>query len=400
MAMYQKNGAPMGYGQQNGESMYLDRPERSNTMPVGEPMEYQDPKQQQRQAKALMAMTQAPTGDDQRLGNALQALVGRFGGGMGRKTEAIARKFGDQAGAPQGSPTGNQLRAAIGAAGGMLGGMFGGRGDGAGSRKMAYAASLRGGQGDPTQAAPPTEEELSGLRSAVRTRIDPRILHERTSQMARDLGWAAPEPLDPNGAAMQDYLGSNQGPAAMGNLPMGSQPGSGRPSEAVALGEGMNFGRMKGYDRANWENGMNSAKYNAGKILSKYAASPTGLGQAVGSEEFQRYFPGAKVTGSAMDEIDFGDLWDDHSGTRLGVIDVGENFDPNNPDAETAFGWDLKGLAAQAQGRPMMQGLDPGLGSQASSDPMLAALLGGDGGSAEFAQLMQLLLQGNGQPSF
>ncbi len=175
---------------------------------------------------------------------------------------------------------------------------------------------------------------------------------------------------------------------------MDAARGESRASEAnQALSSlpAQDFSRMRGYDASNWNNGMNSAKYNAGHILSRYQASPNGLRQAVSSEEFQKAFPGAKlVEGGAGDKIDFGNFFDEHSGTNVGVIDVGRAFDPNNPDAETDWGWDLEGLA-QGGGNAGMPQMQTSSALSFNDSPIAQALLRGGDNSQLQALLEQLM---------
>lgn len=64
------------------------------------------------------------------------------------------------------------------------------------------------------------------------------------------------------------------------------------------------FGRLRGFDQGNFANpGMQTAKYQAGRIFSRY--DPTGVGQIFTDDEFKKLFPNAKPVGS--DKIDFGD---------------------------------------------------------------------------------------------
>lgn len=109
------------------------------------------------------------------------------------------------------------------------------------------------------------------------------------------------------------------------------------------------FGRMHGYDANNWNNGMDSVKYKAGRVMSKYDPKPSSLPQVLADPEFQAAFPNAKQVGK--DSIDFGGaLSDGDSGSPVGVIDVGEAFDDTNDTGNAWWwGWDT-GNAVQPNG--------------------------------------------------
>ena len=62
-----------------------------------------------------------------------------------------------------------------------------------------------------------------------------------------------------------------------------------------------------------------SFKYQIGRILQYYPNTPAGLQDAL--PEIQALVPGAKITGSKGDRIDFGDYVDPKSG-KIGVVDV------------------------------------------------------------------------------
>lgn len=162
--------------------------------------------------------------------------------------------------------------------------------------------------------------------------------------MARDFGFDPNEPdEDLDAAALLQQLGTKPpslvapGDAPTSNtMPVGA---STVPSPAPAPKPADNFSRMTGYDQGNWGNGMDSLKYNAGRILSRYAANPTGMAQALQDEDFKKLAPNARLTGSNSDVLDFGGQFDKHSGARIGKVDVGRNFDARNPNAEDAWQW-------------------------------------------------------------
>ena len=102
-----------------------------------------------------------------------------------------------------------------------------------------------------------------------------------------------------------------------------------------------NMGNLLGFDQTNYTNAtsatptMNSVKYGFAQIANRYPPTPTGLQQLLQDPEFRNRFPGAKLVGH--DSIDFGDLLSDGAtGTKVGIVDVGQRFDKN---ANTGKGW-------------------------------------------------------------
>ena len=102
-----------------------------------------------------------------------------------------------------------------------------------------------------------------------------------------------------------------------------------------------NMGRLLGFDQTNYTYAtsatptMNSVKYGFAQIANRYPPTPTGLQQLLQDPEFRNRFPGAKLVGH--DSIDFGNLLSDGAtGTRVGIVDVGQLFDKN---ANTGNGW-------------------------------------------------------------
>jgi hypothetical protein len=100
------------------------------------------------------------------------------------------------------------------------------------------------------------------------------------------------------------------------------------------------FSRTTGYDANNWGN-MDSVKYRIGEIAARYKASPNGALQFLQDPDLLAIAPNVRNISSngKNDLFDFGGIVDPHSGARIGRIDMGISFDPNNPDAETKWGW-------------------------------------------------------------
>jgi len=79
-------------------------------------------------------------------------------------------------------------------------------------------------------------------------------------------------------------------------------------------------GQMAGFDEIKLANSNHTTfKYQVGRILQYYPATPDGLRQAL--PEIQQLVPGAKLVGTHGDKIDFGTFSDPKSG-RIGVVDV------------------------------------------------------------------------------
>lgn len=79
-------------------------------------------------------------------------------------------------------------------------------------------------------------------------------------------------------------------------------------------------GALEGFDEAKLSNDSHRTfKYQIGRILQYYPATPEGLRQAL--PEIQQLVPDATITGTHGDRIDFGSYEDPKSG-RIGVVDV------------------------------------------------------------------------------
>ena len=77
---------------------------------------------------------------------------------------------------------------------------------------------------------------------------------------------------------------------------------------------------MEGFDYFKLRDDTHTSfKYQIGRILQFYPNTPDGLQQAL--PEIQNLVPGATITGSKGDRIDFGDYVDPKSG-KIGVVDV------------------------------------------------------------------------------
>ena len=79
-------------------------------------------------------------------------------------------------------------------------------------------------------------------------------------------------------------------------------------------------GTMLGFDYNKLsDESHNTFKYQMGRILQHFPNTPEGLRQAL--PEIQNLVPGARITGTHGDKIDFGNYEDPRAG-RIGVIDV------------------------------------------------------------------------------
>jgi hypothetical protein len=78
-------------------------------------------------------------------------------------------------------------------------------------------------------------------------------------------------------------------------------------------------GTMMGFDSAKLaDTEHKTLKYEVGRILQGYPNTPAGLQSALA--EIQELVPGATLTGTNGDKIDFGDYTE--SGEKIGVVDV------------------------------------------------------------------------------
>lgn len=101
----------------------------------------------------------------------------------------------------------------------------------------------------------------------------------------------------------------------------------GRTNSTFAAGTAANtqpssapVGRMEGFDPAKLANtSHDTMKYQVGRILQKFPNTPQGLRDAL--PEIQAIVPGARITGSGGDKLDFGSFIDAEQ-NRLGVIDI------------------------------------------------------------------------------
>ena len=90
------------------------------------------------------------------------------------------------------------------------------------------------------------------------------------------------------------------------------------PSAATAARE--TVGALAGFDPAKLANADHSTfKYKIGRILQHYPNTPQGLRDAL--PEIQQIVPGATITGTHGDKLDFGTYSDAKAG-RIGVVDV------------------------------------------------------------------------------
>ncbi len=79
-------------------------------------------------------------------------------------------------------------------------------------------------------------------------------------------------------------------------------------------------GRLEGFDAAKLANTSHQTlKYEVGRILQQYPNTPQGLQDALPA--IQALVPGARITGSSGDKLDFGTYVDARQ-ERIGVIDV------------------------------------------------------------------------------
>lgn len=94
-------------------------------------------------------------------------------------------------------------------------------------------------------------------------------------------------------------------------------------------------GFRAGYDYGGDVKARNSVKNTFGRIASRYEAKPSSIDAILNDPDFKAFFPNAKKVG--FDKIDFGGVKSDfESGEPVGVVDVGNSFDPTT---DTGRGW-------------------------------------------------------------
>lgn len=94
-------------------------------------------------------------------------------------------------------------------------------------------------------------------------------------------------------------------------------------------------GFRSGYDYGGDVKARNSVKNTFGRIASRYEAKPSSIDAILNDSDFKAFFPNAKKVG--FDKIDFGGVKSDfESGDPVGIVDVGNSFDPTT---DTGRGW-------------------------------------------------------------
>lgn len=262
--MYQDNGAPTGYGQQNGQSPYLDREarninsalvgdgygERARTQPVGEGQRYEP------ETRRLIERTQPPDQWGRKPGHPHY--------GKDPRTVQL-----DQVG-QAGQDVGNALRRPTGA-----------------SPLADYQQRAEsGGVGD------------SAMPSGPHIMPDGSFMQGNT--------YDAGTPLAPEEANFQYDLGTGAEPVATPTL--------GARSGAEMVTSWGDTSGLRGFNTNEW--GQNSPEYdeasiknNFGKIASRYDPTQPGATRTLMADpEFQALFPNASLVEHPKgDQIDFGD---------------------------------------------------------------------------------------------
>jgi hypothetical protein len=111
-------------------------------------------------------------------------------------------------------------------------------------------------------------------------------------------------------------------------------PGSGAGSTPLQWFTNPNSADAFAADRF-FDPNSTDVKYEFARIASRYPSTPAGLQALVNDPEFRSKFPNARLVGH--DSIDFGGaLSGGRTGSPVGVIDVGQNF---NSQTGTGSGW-------------------------------------------------------------
>lgn len=117
-----------------------------------------------------------------------------------------------------------------------------------------------------------------------------------------------------------DVMKTLLGGAAAPTFPPASAVATPTPTTPAPTVDRPQVGSMAGFDPTKLaDESRTTTKYQIGRILQYYPNTPQGLKDAL--PEIQRLVPGAKITGTNGDKLDFG-AYTDASGTRIGVIDV------------------------------------------------------------------------------
>jgi hypothetical protein len=120
-----------------------------------------------------------------------------------------------------------------------------------------------------------------------------------------------------------------------------------------------NFGNLSGFDEGNFsDDNMQTAKYQSGRIFSRYDPNDPGVSQKIAADaEFRAQFPNARFVGP--DKIDYGD------GRPVDYI-IGHGA----PGA--MFGWQTDDGGVGGPNSARMAGLPtPGLGSESDLMAMI-----------------------------
>lgn len=124
-------------------------------------------------------------------------------------------------------------------------------------------------------------------------------------------------------AFLSGLLGGVKGTTPAGSSATASAVAAAPPATTLPTGAStarVRAGALAGFDEGKLSNESHQTfKYQIGRILQYYPATPEGLRQAL--PEIQQLVPGATLVGTHGDKIDFGDYIDAKSG-RIGVVDV------------------------------------------------------------------------------
>jgi len=169
------------------------------------------------------------------------------------------------------------------------------------------------------------------------------------------LGMSGP---DLGGISGADIPGPDGTGGITGRAPGGvSQVGGNDLAWRKTLSYGGGVGNLSGFNTAGTgydDKAANSVKNTFGRLAQRYPATPEGLKQLMNDPDFKRAFPNASlVPGGAGDKIDFGGVLSDfESGVPVGIVDVGQAFDPSNNSGQ-AWWW---GHEPDGGGGPNSQG--------------------------------------------
>ena len=175
-------------------------------------------------------------------------------------------------------------------------------------------------------------------------------------------------------------------------------PAQGTPEKKagqVGLRGTENFDSIHGYDANKFNDpGVNTLKYRAGRVFSRYAPSIEGLTAAMQDEDWKNDPILSKAKYDGGDKLDFGGAGSeaDGSGTGVNVVDVLTALDKGTGQA-TGYAWQDQNSGQGGAVTPQTYG-SSGIGVDQNSN-LMRALMNPDSpdSNINFNQLLEALMQ-------